>query len=288
MRAAVCRPELFTWQMSDGYKLRGRLWPPQQASPRRAFLYIHGIQSHGGWFEWSASLLAQTGQPVLLADRRGSGMNELARGDTPSAQRWLQDLDELADWIRTSFGVSHFAVVGVSWGAKLATAWTLRRPEDVCRLLLVAPGLFPAVDLDLAAKLQVVCALITKPQRSFPIPLNDPALFTDNPEGQRFIAADPLKLARVTARFLWHSRKLDRKLRRMPEGSLRSPLSILLAGRERIVRNEPTLVWAGRVSACRPQVRIFPQAAHTLEFEPDVSELEHFLRGWARGCENFG
>ena len=269
--------------MSDGYVIHGRLWPPpSDTRPAAAFVYVHGIQSHGGWFEWSASLLAQTGNPVLLPDRRGSGLNRQNRGDTPSAQRWLADIDELAAWLETRYGIERFSVVGVSWGGKLAIAWALRNNERVERLLLVAPGVFPAVDLGIIGRLRVGWSLLFGGRRRFPIPLDDPRLFTDNPAGQAFINDDPLKLTHATARFLYQSSKLDRQLAKAATGSLRVPVALALAARDRIIRNSLTEQWLRRLAAQPVAVRVFP-AAHTLEFEESVATFEGFIRQWATG-----
>jgi alpha-beta hydrolase superfamily lysophospholipase len=267
--------------MSDGYELRGRLWPPSCDRPPAAILYLHGIQSHGGWFEWSAAQLAECGCPVLLPDRRGSGLNQAARGDTPAARRWLDDLDELSDWAGKEFGVSQFAIVGVSWGGKLAVAWALRRPQLARRLLLIAPGLFPAVDVGLTGRLRIGLSLLTCPRRSFSIPLNDPALFTDNPAGRKFIAEDPLKLTHATARFFYGSRRLDHMLARTGPATLDADLTLILAGGDRIIRNAATSAWLVRVAARPPTIHTFPQAAHTLEFEPQVEPFGQLLARWA-------
>ncbi|HMQ16427.1 MAG TPA: hypothetical protein PKC49_10665, partial [Phycisphaerae bacterium] len=62
MRSPLSPPKLIQWTAADGYVLSGRVWTPAQTPARSpAVLYLHGIQSHGGWFEWSASLLAQAG-----------------------------------------------------------------------------------------------------------------------------------------------------------------------------------------------------------------------------------
>jgi len=281
MRAPLTAPELRCWRVSDGYELHGRVWPPAGTCARVAVFYLHGIQSHGGWFEWSAACVARAGGPVLLADRRGSGLNAAARGDTPAAERWLEDLDELADWAGREWGVQRCAVVGVSWGGKLALAWALRRPGRAGRLLLIAPGVFAAVDVGLLARLRIGAALLTCPRREFPIPLDDPALFTDNPDGRAFIAADPLKLTRATARFLYESARLDRLLRRAAPRSLQTDTTLVLAGRDRIIRNAPTTAWLRRVAAQAPRVHEFPDAAHTLEFESDVASFGDVLRHWA-------
>ena len=65
-------------------------------------------------------------------------------------------------------------------------------------------GLFPSVDVGFATRAGIGLSLLAGGRRMFAIPLNDPALFTDNPAGHEFIAGDPLKLTHATARFFWH------------------------------------------------------------------------------------
>ena len=63
--------EELTIRLPDGYRAYARLW---KANPSRAaVLFLHGIQSHAGWYDLSASRLAQAGFTVLQPDRRGSG-----------------------------------------------------------------------------------------------------------------------------------------------------------------------------------------------------------------------
>ena len=148
-------------------------------------------------------------------------------------------------------------------------------------MLLIAPGLFPQVDVGLAARLRIGLSLLTQPQRELPIPLDDPALFTDNPAGQAFIANDPLKLTRATARFFFESSRLDHALVRAGKGALLAETTLILAGHERIVRNAPTLKWLTRLAARRPRVYELAGAAHTLEFETDVERFGRLLSAWA-------
>jgi alpha-beta hydrolase superfamily lysophospholipase len=282
MRSPLSPPKLIQWTAADGYVLSGRVWTPAQTPARSpAVLYLHGIQSHGGWFEWSASLLAQAGLAVILPDRRGSGLNAEARGDTPAMERWLEDIDEVARWATRELGPERFLLVGASWGGKLAAAWALREPGRVRGLLLVAPGLYPRVGLGPLAVLKVVIALLVHSTGMFPIPLRDAALFTDNPAGRAFIAGDPLALQEATARFLHQSRRLDRLLLDADDGALRPETLLLLAQRDRIIRNEPTVAWLERVTSGRCRIMTLPGASHTLEFEQD-SQYEAVLRAWAQ------
>ena len=49
--------EMIRIRLSDHCEAFARLWMPP--SPRGAVLYLHGIQSHGLWFEESARRLAE-------------------------------------------------------------------------------------------------------------------------------------------------------------------------------------------------------------------------------------
>ncbi|MBI5863726.1 MAG: alpha/beta fold hydrolase [Planctomycetes bacterium] len=281
--------EFVDWRFSDGYAARGRVWRPSADVPRKGqrcpVLYLHGIQSHGGWFEWSASLLAEQGRAVVLADRRGSGLNSQQRGDVPELQRWNADVDELADWTLREFGVRRLAVVGVSWGGKTAVSLALRRPEIVERALLVTPGIFPAVSVGVMGRLAIAAKLFAGGAALHPIPLSDPALFTDNPAGWAFIAADPLTLEHATARFLCESARFDARLHRMKPGTLGVPTTMLLAEHDRIIRNDATQKWAERLGGPRMNIVVLAGEAHTLEFSANRETYRKILMGWANTAE---
>ncbi len=261
--------DTITIAYSDGYEAQARYWPPAGAA-RGAVLYLHGIQSHGGWFEGSAGCLARGGFHVFLPDRRGSGLNHQERGHARSAGRLLQDVLEATAWLKGRTGLPGISLVGVSWGGKLAMVAALRQAEDIRRLVLVAPGLFPRVDLPVRQKIAVAAAALLRPMRRFAIPLNEPDLFTDNPARQAYIRDDPLRLRQVTARFLAASRMLDVQVAR--EAGQRDwpmPVTFLLAGKERIVDNERTRRLARGLRCRHLRVVEHPGASHTLEFEPD-------------------
>lgn len=307
MRPPLSPPVALAWTMSDGCRINGRSWNFPVRSPdhgpipsaslaahpgltsriaRPGVLYLHGIQSHGGWYEWSASVLADAGLAVLMPDRRGSGANLVDRGDVASVQRWFDDLGEHAAWM-SAHGADCVGVVGVSWGGKLALAWLIESQRSVqfrtlSNLLLIAPGIFPQVGIGLAGRLAVAWSWIADPTRLFELPLTDAALFTENPTGRSFIDADPLKLTHVTGRFLVHSHSLDRRLASLPSASIHSSTTLLLGQRDRIIRNDATQRWLSRVCSTPAEVHVLPAGHHTLEFGFDVSEFESYLREWAR------
>jgi alpha-beta hydrolase superfamily lysophospholipase len=237
---------------------------------------VHGIQSHAGWYEHSCTRLSRAGFAVSFLDRRGSGLNTADRGDAPSFRRLLDDLAEfLRPLPRPVF------LVAVSWGGKLAAALQKRHPGLVDGLALLCPGFFPQVKLTLRERLAVVWARLREPRRYFPIPLNDPELFTATPRWQEFLRQDPLSIHKATARFLIESVRLDGYLRVVPK-HVRVPVLLLLAGQDRIIDNERTRRFVERFAATDKEVIEYPEAHHTLEFEPDPERFLGDLQRWLK------
>lgn len=290
MRPPLTPPVFREWTMTDGYRIRGRVWTPAKAPARPdiAVLYLHGIQSHGGWFEWSASILASCGVPVVLPDRRGSGLNSESRGDTPALERWNEDVSELAGWALREFSIERLGVAGVSWGGKTAVTLALRKPTLVSKLLLVTPGIFPMVDVGIRGRLAIAASLLSGGRGEHAIPLNDPALFTDSPAGRTFIAQDSLKLERATARFLYQSARFDAQLRRLEAGALAVPTTLALSEYDEIIRNEPTRRWAERIGGPYMNIVLFRGQAHTLEFADVAQSYRRLLEGWITNAGEAG
>ena len=257
-------------EMSDGYRVFARWWASD--SCHSVTVYLHGIQSHGGWFCGSASYLASHGVSVLLPDRRGSGRNQPERGHAPSARRLIADVLEAIHWAGRAAGRDRVRLVGVSWGGKLAAAAQQAAPHSVTSLALVAPGLFPKVDLSWRAKLSVGLAGLLGPRRHFDIPLNEPELFTANPERIRYIRDDPLRLRTATASFLIASRRLDLAARRLGRGPA-TMLHLFLAGHDDIIDNQRTKAWVRDLSWPQRRITQYTGTRHTLEFEPSPEKF---------------
>jgi alpha-beta hydrolase superfamily lysophospholipase len=261
---------------SDGYAWRYRCYP---STPARAHVvFVHGIQSHAGWYEQSCTLLSRAGFMVSFLDRRGSGMNEARRGDAPRFRRLVDDVVEYLQTLRKSGGLPLF-LAGISWGGKLVAAVEARHPGLIDGLILLCPGFFPQVRPGRRERLRIVWARLVAPEKRFPIPLNDPALFTASVEWQRFIREDALSLREATARLLIESVRLDWYLRWAP-GRVRIPVLLLLAERDRIIDNERTRRYVDRFATADREMIVYAGAQHTLEFEPARAEMVRNLESW--------
>jgi alpha-beta hydrolase superfamily lysophospholipase len=276
---------LATHTAGDGYRWQYRHYAAP-ATPRAGVVCIHGIQSHAGWYEYSCTHLARAGFDVYFLDRRGSGVNEQARGDAPGFRRLLDDLAEFLQTLRTAEPRRKIFLVAISWGGKLGTALQRRHPGLVDGLALLCPGFFPRVRPTRRQRLGIIWARLTNPGRRFPIPLNDPELFTATPRWQQFLRDDPLSLREATARLLIESVRLDGYLRVVP-AHVTVPVLVLLAGRDRIIANVRTRRFVDRFAAADKEIIEYPDAHHTLEFEPDPDRFLDDLQRWlARQCNS--
>jgi alpha-beta hydrolase superfamily lysophospholipase len=264
-----------TFTASDGYCLRYRHYPAER--PLARLVYLHGIQSHGGWYEGSCSHLAQAGFDVYFLDRRGSGLNEQARGDTPSFRRLLDDIAEFLRWLNQSEGKT--LLVAVSWGGKLAVGLQKRHPGLCDALALLCPGFIPRIRPPLGQRLRIFLARLFRPRKLFPIPLNDPELFTATPRWLDFLRNDTLSLHQATARFLVESVRLDLYLRRVPK-HVTIPCLLMLAERDRIIDNAATAAYVRTFASAEKEISEYPGAHHTLEFEPEPARFLDDLTGW--------
>ena len=273
-----CRPRLATYTAPDGYLLHYRHWRPPDV-PRARIVCIHGIQSHSGWYLHSSGRLCAAGYEVFYLDRRGSGMNDYQRGHARNFQILIDDLVLFLSRVRVMEPRRPVVLSAVSWGGKLAVAIAKDHPQLIDGLVLLCPGLFPKVSPPWHQKLLIGLSRIFAPQRRFPIPLNDPELFTANPRWLEFLRNDQLALHEATASMLVASARLDWYLRDAPE-QIHTPTLLMLAGKDRIIDNERTRAYVSRFATEQKQIIEYPDAHHTLEFEPDPEPFIRDLIAW--------
>ena len=260
---------------SDGTVLASRHWRPE-GEPRGTVVLLHGIVSHGGWYEATGQALAERGFDVHLADRRGSGLNSAAPPDLAHWSVWRDDVLDHLSWI----GQGRVVLCGISWGAKLAAITAAAKPRAVAGLGLLNPGIYayqspnPAMQAALA-----LSRWLPVDRRVLGIPLKDPALFTDSRHWQDYVARDPLARRTITVREAREDLELTERARGTAP-SLTMPVLVALSGRDRITDNEATRAFLSRVASADKTVLEYPSAAHTLDFEPDPARYHRDLALW--------
>jgi len=274
--------EILEHQASDGYRWKYRRYREPSAS-RGIVVFIHGIQSHGGWYEHSCAQLAGAGYQVYFLDRRGSGLNQEDRGDAPSFRVLLDDIAEfLTALLRSSPNSTRALPVflaAISWGGKLAVALERRNPGLIDGMILICPGFYARVSPTLWQRICIFFSRIFRPSSLYPIPLSEPELFTATPKWQQFLREDPLRLHEATARLLVESARLDGYVS-WSASYVHVPVLLLLASEDRIIRNDWTRDFVSTFATPDKRIIEYAGAHHTLEFESNPEQFIGDIRSW--------
>ncbi len=286
----VIQPELTALRMSDGVELAVRFWKGKSGMP--VVLYLHGIEGHSQWFENTASVLNQKGITVYAPDRRGAGLNPRDRGNLSSFKTYLGDLESIIRKLAFDFVGHPIVLVGNCWGAKAASviAQTDYKPVNtdqinlpIAGLVLTSPAIFTKVDFGASTKMQIAYTSFlggdNASHRKWPIPL-EVEMFTDNPTFQGYLKRDPLRLTEATASFFVESYKLG-KLAEKANNTIEVPFLVLQGGSDRVVDIEKLQAWFSKAKSPTKDLRIFPEAAHSLDFDANwFKEYTHVLAEW--------
>ena len=246
-----------------------------------ALVYLHGIESHAGWFAQAATRLQAQGYDVFCLDRRGSGINRENRGfvsgHVDRYQALLDDIHTFIAPLRERY--RRVILTGLSWGGKLATAHALAYPDDADALVLITPGLRALVDVSLPTKLKVVLFAQLFPESQIASPIA-PEMFTTTPRYLEYIENDPLRLTHATARFYWQSNRLDKYIENNIN-RLDTPLLLFLAGRDRIIDNAGVVGLLQQAALQEIETIDYPDQTHSVQFDDPamlVQDMDHWLR----------
>ena len=275
---------------SDGYEFHYRHWQTDLAPPRGVVVAVHGIQSHGGWYLYSCQRLAEAGYEVYFLDRRGSGLNTERRGYAAHEDRLVNDVAQFVTELRYRQRQAGqqvpLVLMGVSWGGKLAATCACQRPDLFDSLCLLYPGLISQVKPTWWQRYKLRMAELKEwGPFHIPIPLNYPELFTDEKYWQEFIRNDELTLHQVTVSFMCANLRMSTYLKRnMP--NLELPVLMMHAGRDQIIDNVRTKELFDSMTRAPRTFINYPEARHTLEFEPKTDQFIDDLLEWLAGvCE---
>jgi len=263
----ACHPVQKEYVAPDGHILGYTAYRQSRLRSRTAIIYLHGISSHADWFQTAGHLLSLQGYDVFCLDRRGSGINRENRG-LPSGhledyRELFDDISAFIDTIRPEY--DRLVLVGMSWGGKLALAYSLKHDREIDDLILITPGVCPLVDAGFFKKLHVIASVLFSPMNGFRVPIED-HMFTRDPNLLDCIGSDELRLKTVTAQFFMQNRKLDRYIEAHIH-TVTHPVLLFLAGGDVIIDNDCTIEMLGRTQASSMRIITYEQERHSLQIE---------------------
>jgi len=260
----------------DGVSIPCGIWE----GPDETILYLHGIESHMGWFENMAAGLSEKGFCVYAFDRRGSGLSKEQKGHIDSYKVLLDDISRVIGRIRDDRPGRKIYLMGICGGGRFAVNFIGLKSDSVDGLILISPAIKTKVTLPLREKFDVFLSSFLNPKKKIHTPLRD-EMFTKNKERLAFVKDDPLCLHELTARFYreWTlmNLALSRKIFRID-----MPVLTVLAEDDAIVDNKAMSRWHGRLVSRDKTLKLFSGCCHFLPFEDNLDEIVNFIADWIK------
>ena len=258
----------------DGKSLSFRKWHGTLG----VILFIHGVESHAGWFKDFIAPLAANNFTIYGIDRRGSGMNTDSRGDIENYNTFFDDIEDAVNFVKSQHPGEQVYLMGICWGGLLAVNYVSDRRPAVNGLILLSPAIYRKIDFSFC-KTQVakICQKIN-PAMRFNIPIKD-EMFTDNLKYKEFIGNDSMRLRTLTVRFFSQIVKMEKDFSEKNH-KIDLPVLVLLAGHDDIVDNEKVKEWFSRITSTDKDLREFPDFYHVMPFENEKSSLANYISDW--------
>ncbi len=241
-------------------------------------LYLHGIESHMGWFGDMADKLQGRGFSVYAFDRRGSGLSKEERGHIDSYKTLLDDINDVINDAKRGRPQKKLYLMGMCGGGRFASDFAARDPGPIDGLILLSPAIKTKVTLPLFTKFDVLLNSFLNPKKKIPTPLRED-MFTKNEKYMEFIKNDRLSLKHLTARFYKELILMDMALSKKVF-NIDIPILTVLAGNDLIVNNNAMGAWHKRLKAHDKTLKVFGGSCHFLPFQENVDEIVNFIAQW--------
>ena len=256
----------------DNLGLYYNYWPsPERDSP--CVVYLHGLESHMGWFSNLAGFLNSKGINVYAFDRRGSGLN---RGSCKNfcLKYILSDLKIFLDLVKKEHPRGRVFLIGLCLGGKIAVNFVSAYPGYAGGLILVSPSLKNKVKFSLKDILYV----LFRPNKLLKVPIKDD-MFTSNEAYLKYIKNDSLRLRYVPAQHILEIVKMDKAVNAALK-NMRLPVLLMLAGKDKIINTGGVKRWFKKLPSADKTIKVYGDFSHILTFEKNAGEVMEDIAGW--------
>ena len=266
----------YQWKSFDG--LTYYAWSMQpETSPRAVVALVHGMGEHSGrYLEWATNLAGE-GLAFVSFDYRGHGKSGGKKGDIPSFESLMKDIDQLIDASGTLFPGIPLVLYGHSLGGNLVINHSLRRPLANAFLVVTSPWLRLAFD---PPRLTIVLVKLLK--RMFPGLIQHSKLETKalskDPEIVSRYETDPLVHDMISLRMFFHV--LEGGLFALNNGDqLQVPTLLMHGESDRITSCEASRELA-RKNPGFVELKTWPGCYHELQNETCKDQVFEYLMNW--------
>lgn len=246
------------------------------AESNAAFLLVHGLGGHSGWFEALAQRLQIKHIFGLALDLSGFGKRK--NDIDANVNNWLQDIETAAKYLQSIMGNKPVFLLGNSMGALLALkACRHIKPSG---LVLLAPAfaghpkIFP-----LSYQIRELIKALIKPKAQVILPYGT-ELITKEEQIKIWLDNDQDRKRSVPGKMLLDLFFLTQSLR-LKQINLACPLFLITAGMDGIVDNKASEAVFKQINSPDKKQTHLPNARHDLTLDLAVEQLAYLLADWS-------
>lgn len=259
----------------DGVDLYLRQWTPSN-EPKGVVCLLHGLGEHCGRYNHVADALKTENFVVIAMDLRGHGKSLGRRGDIPSYEAILDDIDLLLEEARTRYPHLPLFLYGHSMGGNLALNYALRRHPELCGIIATGSWLRLAYRLPILQKALIRLLYIIHPRMALSNQLNLQGLSHDSRVAEAYIN-DPLVHDKISIR-LFFSVVRSGEWAIDHGDELNIPLLLMHGGGDPITSAEATREFGGKARNSR--VKIWDDLYHEIHNESQNEEVFRAITDW--------
>lgn len=255
----------------DGLRLYYNCWPAGADAP--CVIYLHGLESHIGWFSNIAEFLNSRGLNVYAFDRRGSGLNKVSSKNFYS--RYLSDdIKIFLDLIKKEHPDSRIFLMGLCLGGKIAVDFFNYHKDSLDGLILISPSLKSRLKFSIPQ----ILSILFMPNSMLKVPIED-SMFTANEKYLKYIANDSLRLRYIPARHLLEIANMGRRLKEASD-NIKVPVLLMLAGIDNVIDTRLCRRWYDGLPSNDKTLKVYKDFHHILTFEERADEVMEDIANW--------
>lgn len=267
-----------TFELQGSKPLFAQSWQSIDAPVRGRIGIVHGLGEHSSRYHQLAEQFVAEGYSVYAYDQRGHGRTKGTRGDAPSYDTLLDDVEALLLKMDDVAPQSAKFLFGQSFGGALVLNLALRRNPKVCGVISSSPLLVPTHSPSFAKHL--FARLIDKvwPTFQFHTKLDASGLSHDEQVVAAY-KADQLVHDCVSARVALTM--LDAGVWAMQNASGLSIPALLMHGSADPITSAPaTAAFAENAPNDLTELRLFPDCYHELHWEIERDTVFETVLAW--------
>lgn len=240
--------------------------PPAGAAPVAVVVIVHGLAEHGGRYAHVGRHLAEEGYATYVADHRGHGRSEGARGNITRMSDVVTDLETMVRGSAQRHAGRPLFLYGHSMGGLVVLAYLTGRPAALSGAVLSAC----AVEIAVGSRLERLAApVLSAVAPNLGVLKLDATAMSRDPEVVRDYDEDPLNYrgktrARSGAEILVTAERVKPKL-----GTVTVPLLVMHGTDDRVTAPASSGLVAAGVGSTDVTLKLYDGFFHELHNEPD-------------------